>query len=166
LGSTHTWMGTSIKIGLALRLNRSGGNPRTSGTVFSNVGPLTELYDHSDYEQQHYALKGFLKDAYHSLSKAERQELVLQQLAKYYGAVAADVLAYEELVWRQETFTFADYTSDLLPHQHNGHPVYRRPYLNGRLYVAGSETAAHFPGYMDGAVASADWVYHQLLAAD
>jgi len=42
-----------------------------------------------------------------------------------------------------------------MPHQNNGHPLFRTPLMNGRLIIAGSETAANFPGYMDGAVQSA-----------
>jgi len=42
----------------------------------------------------------------------------------------------------------------ILPHQNNGNPIFYKPYLDGRLYVGGSETAKQYPGYMDGAVAS------------
>ena len=113
------------------------------------------MYDHSTVADDQYALKGFLNSAYHSLSRTARRDLVLNQLRKYYGDVVDDFTAYEEGVWRHEPFTFKDYAGHVLPHQHNGHPVFRSTYLAGRLLLAGAETAVLYPGYMDGAVRSA-----------
>lgn len=58
--------------------------------------------------------------------------------------------------------TYSDYNSHVLPHQHNGHAAYRDSYWDGKLMIAGAETAAHHPGYMDGAVSSAKHVLHQI----
>jgi monoamine oxidase len=101
---THTWMSESIKIGLRYKQPfwRENGS---SGTVFSNVGPITELYDHSNNEDKLYALKGFVKDEYSQVSQAERLELIMIQLQKFYGKQAKDYLSYEETVWRDESFT-------------------------------------------------------------
>ena len=57
---THTWMGESIKIGFTYTdpFWLSSG---TSGTIFSNVGPIGEMYDHSNFEGNKHALKGFMK---------------------------------------------------------------------------------------------------------
>ncbi|MFT5997699.1 MAG: monoamine oxidase [Neolewinella sp.] len=152
---THTWMGESIKVGLryAKPFWRENGGP--GGTIFSNVGPVTEMYDHTNIEESKYALKGFLNGTYHSITREERRDMVLTQLRKYYGDVVDDYLAYEEGVWQQEVFTFTPYDSHVLPHQNNGHPIFRETYLDGRLLLAGSETAVVYPGYMDGAVRSA-----------
>ena len=38
-------------------------------------------------------------------------------------------------------------------------------YLNGKFFVAGSETANKFPGYMDGAIRSAQYVVKQVLGS-
>ncbi len=159
--STQTWMGDSIKIGL--RFDRPfWREDRLSGTVFSNVGPIPELYDHADYEDRHFALKGFLNGAYHSVSREARQTMVLDQLSKYYGDRIREYTAYEEAVWRQEPFTYAEYPGHVLPHQNNGNPIFRQPFWNGKLWIAGSETAPQFPGYMEGAVQSAQWMLAQL----
>lgn len=159
--ATHTWMGESIKIGLRYEKPfwRRGNS---SGTIVSNVGPITEMYDHSDFADTHYALKGFLNGSYYPLSEEERLEMVLQQLRKYYGKEVEAFTGYEELVWRKEPFTYAEYGAHVLPHQYNGHAVYQQAYLNGKLYLAGSETAREFPGYMDGAVRSAAFVCQQI----
>ena len=110
---------------------------------------------HTNLKDSKYALKGFLNGTYHSLTREERRDMVLSQLRKYYGDVVDNYLAYEEGVWRNEPFTFTPYDSHVLPHQNNGHPVFREEYLGGKLLLAGSETATLYPGYMDGAVRSA-----------
>lgn len=152
---TQTWMGESIKVGLryAEPFWRKDGRP--GGTIFSNVGPVSEMYDHTNVEGTQFALKGFLNGSYFSLTRAERRNLVVDQLRKYYGDVVDTFTAYEEAVWRNEPFTYAPKNGHVLPHQHNGHPLFREAYCNGKLIVAGSETAALYPGYMDGAVRSA-----------
>ncbi len=152
---THTWMGESIKVGLRYDQPFWRENGAPGGTIFSNVGPVSELYDHSSFTDDQFALKGFLNGAYHSLSRAERRDLVLHQLRKYYGPVVDGFRDYEEAVWRQEPYTFTEYSEHVIPHQHNGHPIFRETFLAERLLLAGAETAALFPGYMDGAVRSA-----------
>ena len=69
--ATHTWMGESIKVGLryATPFWRA---ENSSGTIFSNVGPIPEMYDHADAEEKHFSLKGFFNGAYYSVTKAER----------------------------------------------------------------------------------------------
>lgn len=151
--NTHTWMGESIKI--ALTFATPFWRKASSGTIFSNVGPVSEMYDHANYEDNRFALKGFLNGAYFSMTKSERLELIMKQLQKYYGSQVRDFLTYEEAVWRKEKFTFSDYENHVLPHQNNGHQVFQQSFLNGKLFLAGSETATQFPGYMEGAVRSA-----------
>ncbi len=159
---THTWMGESIKVALTYP-SPFWRKENSSGTLFSNVGPIPEMYDHTNVEEDRFALKGFLNGTYYTLSKTERLELIRRQLRKYFGQQADDFTAYEEAVWRNDPFTFAPYPKHVLPHQNNGHPLFRQPYLDGRLFIAGAETAATFPGYMDGAVESAKFVSNQIV---
>jgi len=161
---THSWMGDSIKIGLTFA-KPFWKSELLSGTVFSNAGPITELYDHSNFETDLFALKGFMNNSYYSATKQQRKNLALNQLRKYYGKAVDDYLTYEELVWRNEAHTFVDYSEPVFSHQNNGHAIYQKPLFDNRLYIAGSETSAHFPGYMEGAAASALWVYTNLMKA-
>jgi len=158
---TQTWMGESIKIGFTYTTPfwREKGN---SGTIFSNSGPIVEMYDHSNIEDNLYALKGFMNGAYFSLSKEERMEIVLNQLKKYYGSNATNFISYEEMVWQKETHTYTPYKSPLMPHENNGNNIYLKSYFNHTLYFAGAETVPQFPGYMDAAVASANRVFSEL----
>ncbi len=161
LTNTHTWMGESIKIALTYE-KPFWKEGESSGTIFSNPGPIPEMYDHSNFENSKFALKGFLNGAYFSVTKEQRLEMILKQLEKYYGPKVRDLLDYQEMIWQNETFTYAQYKNHIFPHQNNGHKVFRRSYLNNRLFIAGTETAEHFPGYMEGAVRSAQWVFKEL----
>jgi len=76
LKNTHTWMGESIKVGLHYK-HPFWNEGNLSGTIMSNVGPIPEMYDHSNPETGKYALKGFLNGSYYSVSKEERLKLIL-----------------------------------------------------------------------------------------
>lgn len=159
--NTHTWMGESIKIGLGYQ-NPFWREKGLSGTIFSNAGPITEMYDHSNAEDSKFALKGFLNGAYFSLKKEQRLELILTQLEKYYGSQVREYIDYQELIWQNESLTYAPYETQLFPHQNNGNKVFRDSYLNNNLFISGTETSEVFPGYMEGAVRCSQWVAHKL----
>lgn len=159
---THTWMGESIKVALSFD-EPFWRSDHLSGTIFSNVGPIPEMYDHANFEDSGFALKGFLNGNYFSYSKEQRLELVLKQLRKYYGNKIDSYLNYHETVWRHEKFTFVEYKSHVLPHQNNGHYIYQNSYWDGRFYIGGSETAQQHPGYMDGAVARSNAIAEKLM---
>jgi len=161
--STQTWMADSIKVGFTYSRPfwRDAGS---SGTIMSNVGPITELYDHFSFNEKAFALKGFMSGSYYSVSAERRKNAALQQLRKFYGEEAAHPLSYIENVWRHEPYTFSGYADSVIPHQNNGHEVYQKPHMKGKLWFAGAETSTISPGYMDGAVYSAQRVVKNLLA--
>ncbi|MGM0545327.1 MAG: flavin monoamine oxidase family protein [Bacteroidota bacterium] len=156
---THTWMAESIKVAVTFE-DPFWRASDSSGTIFSNVGPVSEMYDHSG--EGNYALKGFMNNAYHRVSREQRKQLVIEQLRRFYGSAVDGFLSYRELVWQDEPFSFSEYDQPVIPHQHNGHAIFQEPFFGGRLIIAGSETATAFPGYMDGAVESARRVVEQL----
>ena len=158
---THTWMGESIKVAFTYNTPfwRQDG---LSGTIYSNAGPITEMYDHSNFEDSHHALMGFFNGAYFLTSQAERKALALAQLKKYYGNSASDFISYHEKVWRADEYIFSNYKYPVSPHQNNGHAVFQKPYLNGLLYIGGTETSVIHPGYMEGAILSAITIFNQL----
>jgi len=149
---THTWMAESIKIAFTFK-DAFWRKSNSSGTIFSNVGPVHEMYDHSI--NHHFALKGFMDNAYHSISTKQRKELVLDQLRRFYDVKVDKYLSYHECIWQKEPFTFSSYLHPVIPHQHNGHSIFQKSFFDKKLLIAGSETATEFPGYMDGAVESA-----------
>lgn len=160
--NTHTWMGDSIKVGL--RYAKPFWREKDkSGTIFSQVGPVIEMYDHSNFEENQFALKGFLNPAFARLEKEERKQLIIQQLASFFGEEATQPESYEETIWEKEAFTFVEYEQHVLPHQNNGHQVFQKSYLANRFFLAGAETDADYPGYMNAAVRSAAFVFKNLI---
>ena len=152
--STHTWMSQSIKV--ALRYEKAfWRSEKLSGTIFSNVGPIPEMYEHSNYEDTDHVLMGFFNGNYYSLTREERLKMALNQLKKYFGTQAEEYLSYHEEVWSNNKHTHYPYENHVTPHQNNGHPLYKTLFFDKHLIVAGTETSAHYPGYMEGAIHSA-----------
>ncbi|CAH1001710.1 hypothetical protein LEM8419_02616 [Neolewinella maritima] len=152
--ASDTWMGRSIKVALVYDTPfwREG---REAATFFSNVGPVSELHDHSDPVGGGYALKGFLDPATAALAPAERERRVVAQLVRAYGPAATTYRAYHDTVWRDEPFTLRSTAPDPTPHRHAGEALLRGSHWNGRLLLAGAESSDAYPGYMEGAVRSA-----------
>lgn len=159
---THTWMAESIKIALTFQ-EPFWRKTNSSGTIFSNVGPVNEMYDHSNEHQSQYALKGFMNEAYHSVSHNDRKKLVIKQLRRFYGDKADSYHSYHERLWKDESYSFVKYDNDIIPHQNNGNRIFQKPYWDDQLFISGSETASSFPGYMDGAVESAQRTVDQIM---
>jgi monoamine oxidase len=159
---TQTWMEESMKIALVYKrpfwreMNRSG-------TLFSNAGPMMEVYDHCDAEVSRYALCGFLDSGFRDLESNERQQLVLKQLSSVFGEAANSIIDYRELNWSSEAFTARSPDLPLFPHQNNGNLLYQNTAYGDRLLFAGTETSPHHGGYMEGAVFASDQVFAQLL---
>lgn len=151
---THTWMGESIKFAVEYATPFWKEN-NFSGTLYSQASIIQEMYDHSSADNTKYALKGFLNGGTNTLSKVERRDKVIQQLTAFFGIEAENYSAYYEKVWREEPLTFYPYEQLIMGHQNNGHALYKNKYLDGKLYISGSETATQNPGYMDGAVYAA-----------
>lgn len=148
---THTWMEDSIKIGLTYE-SPFWQQDSMPSTLFSNSGPITELYDHGNAEKSKYALCGFMNPALKTLTLSHRQELVKTQLRTVFGEKALGFTDYKECVWSSEDYTAISSTDFLFPHQNNGNPIFRLPYFKNKLLISSSESAETFPGYMDGAL--------------
>ena len=161
---TQTWMEDSIKVALTYK-EPFWQQENLSGTLFSNAGPISELYDHSNHERSKYALGGFVNASFQQLGIAERRMSVMQQLKNVFGAKAAAFVDYEECVWSREESTFAASDVALYPHQNNGNPIFREAYCNEKLLVSSAESALALPGYMDGAVSAANARAQKIIAA-
>ena len=159
---TQTWMEDSIKV--ALRYDKQFWQDKgQSGAFFSNSGPLTEFYDHSNQERKKFSLCGFMSTAYKNLSEEDRKYNVLTQLKNTFGADALNYIDYQECIWGQEENTFEKSDSPLFPHQNNGHPVFRKSFFDDRLFISSAESAKEFAGYMDGAVFAGNHTAQKIL---
>ncbi|MEM8893187.1 MAG: NAD(P)/FAD-dependent oxidoreductase [Bacteroidota bacterium] len=159
--TTHTWMGESIKA--ALVFDHSPWRKQHIGSLFSQLGPFTELHDHMHSDVKINALKGFMHPGAHEWSIEGRKQNAIDQLKLYFPKHDLTPRSYHEFDWQNEPMTFHQYQSELSPHQNNGHPHFRESFFEDRLFFAGSETAQFFPGYMDGAVERAESVAQQII---
>lgn len=153
LPAVHTWMAGSVKFVLEYEKPfwRENGY---SGMLYSHVGIVTELYDHTNVEESKFGFTGFLNSGISSYSQEVRKELVLKQLASLLGNQILNFISYDDKVWTDEYISGGPQKIQR-PHQHNGHPLLQESYMNGKLYFSGTETATQFGGYMEGAIISA-----------
>ncbi|WP_339658946.1 NAD(P)/FAD-dependent oxidoreductase [Flavobacterium frigidarium] len=160
---THTWMQDAIKVAFVYD-TAFWRNKNISGTLFSNVGPITEFYDQSNEALTTFALCGFISSGMEMYTKEERLIKLKTQLEKVFGQEALQFTSYHETVWSKEEFTkSAKQIGFMYPHQNNGHPLFRKNYCDNRLLFAGTETAQQHPGYMEGAVVAAQRVANEIL---
>jgi len=161
---THTWMEDSIKIALTYS-QPFWQQENVSGTLFSNAGPITELYDHCNHENSKYALCGFINAFFKSLTSEERRARVMNQLKNVFGMEAEAFIDYEECIWSNEADTYEASDSFLLPHQNNGNPIFSQSFFDDKLLISSAESALEFPGYMNGAVYSANVIAKKITKA-
>ncbi|QTD38413.1 FAD-dependent oxidoreductase [Polaribacter batillariae] len=160
---THTWMKDSIKFGLVYK-TPFWKEKGLSGVGFSNVGPFTEIYDHTNFKNKTFALMGFLNNNLSKETKAYREEKISKQLFKFFGKEGKNYICYEEKVWHKEPLLSFNNQQFLSPHSNNGHPIYQKKYINNKLIIAGSETSPSYGGYMEGAIFRGNQVVAQLVS--
>lgn len=158
MNSTHTWMSNAMKVGMTFTAP-FWRDKNLSGTVIGQVGAVTELYDHSNAEDNTYGLMGFLNEGLRDLSSEERKQRILDYLIKYFGEEIGAYLTYEEKDWSKDWNTSCETIKSVYMSPTYGNPVFAKMYMNDRLVFSGAETSPLYGGYMDGAV------YSGLLAA-
>lgn len=161
---THTWMKDAIKFSVGY-ITPFWRDQKLSGAGFSNIGPLTEVYDHSSYNDCSYALAGFISTEFTNEDKEVRQIKVIDQLVKLFGKEALQIKFYEEKLWSNDiniSLPSSDYVS---PHENNGHFIYQKPIFNNNFYIGGTETSKEYGGYMEGAVYRAIEIVNQIQKA-
>ena len=115
---------------------------------------MVELYDHSNYEEEHFALMGFVNEALREYSAPVRQERILEYLARFLGKGVHNFLEYTELDWSHEAYTTQQPIKSMYMSPPYGHSAFKDWYLDGRLRFGGAETSPIHGGYMDGAIRS------------
>ncbi|CDF79504.1 amine oxidase [Formosa agariphila KMM 3901] len=153
LPTVQTWMAGSIKFVLEYSepfWRRNG----YSGMLYSHVGIVSEMYDHTNFEEDKFGFTGFLNGSSSTYTKALRKALVLKQLEELLGEDASTPLTYSEKIWTDDFILNGNRLINI-PHQNNGHPVFKETYMGDKLYFSGTESTDEFSGYMEGAILSA-----------
>ena len=159
---TQTWMSGSAKFAVEYK-KAFWKDKGFSGSVFSQSGLATEMYDHTNVEETKFALKGFLNGTANHYTFEERKQKVITQLTHYFGEEALDYVSYNDKVWN-DSYIQAGEESFLPPHANNGHAVFGERYMGYKLLFAGTETSAPFGGYMEGAILAANSIVAKVLA--
>jgi monoamine oxidase len=153
LPTVQTWMAGAIKF-TAEYTEPFWRKKGFSGMLYSHADIVVEMYDHTNFEEDKYALKGFLNGGAAGFDTEVRKQNVLRQLGELLGDEARHPTSYIDKVWNDEYLLKGNPVIER-PHQNNGHPLLQMDYMNGKLLFCGTETATEYPGYMEGAVDAA-----------
>jgi len=138
---------------------------RSNGQLWQASGPLAGTYDITPENSAHGVLAvlsaASAAEALHRQAPAERRATVLAAVAQHFGSAAQSPLHYAERCWSEEPWSGGGYAAYLGPgHFAHGMAALRSPC--GHLHWAGTETALEWPGYMEGALESAERVLAEL----
>lgn len=152
-----TWMAGQAKF-FALYDRADWRKIGLSGQGFSMCGPLGEVHDGSSGAGSPYGLTGFIGiPPLRRKNKDSITQAILTQLTLLFGQAAGEPVSIYYQDWAREEFTATEYDQRAL---HN-HPEFLPPsgkttIWDGTFHFAGTETADHFGGYLEGALSSAE----------
>lgn len=166
---TPTWMAGHAKV-IALYESPFWREQGLSGEVFSRRGPLSEIYDASPASGGPYALFGFSglsAEMRRQLGLSEFSRLCLAQLQRLFGVQASPPVELLIKDWSDDEFTATE--SDRAPLTQ--HPAYGLTpsgcaIWEGKILLAGSESAEHSGGYLEGALEAAIDILNYLSDLD
>jgi monoamine oxidase len=154
---SSTWMAGQAKF-FALYDKADWRKIGLSGQGFSLCGPLGEIHDGSSDVNRPYGLTGFVGiPALRRKDSETMIQTILTQLSLLYGQAAGHPVRVYYQDWAREEFTATEYDQRAA---HN-HPEFQPPYgktsiWDGMFHFAGTETADHLRGYLEGALSSAE----------
>ena len=159
--------------GTIIKVNAIYGEPfwraeGLKGFGFATDGTVLAAFDNSPPDGSPGALCAFVKGDQSrrlaGLEPARRREEILAGLGRFFGPRARTPEAYHELDWSAEPWTRGCFSAHFPPGVWTRYgPVLREPC--GRIHWAGTETAAIWNGYMDGAVRSGERAADEALEA-
>ncbi len=148
---TPVWMGASAKVVVVYPepFWREGG---LAGSGMSYVGPLRELHDMSPSSGSHGAIFGFASTGDPRLTRAE----ALEQMVRLFGPAAADPVDVQIVDWGTDPNTVVTPNSPRPRYDLYGAPELTAGLWDDRLFFCSTETAAHNPGHVEGALQAAE----------
>ncbi len=152
-----TWMAGHAKF-FALYDKANWRKIGLSGQGFSLCGPLGEIHDGSCEVNTPYGLTGFV--GIPALRRKNRESMIqaiLTQLILLYGQQAGQPVSIDYQDWAKEEFTATEYDQRAVHNHPEFHPPSGKTSIwDGRFHFAGTETADHLGGYLEGALSSAE----------
>ncbi|CAM9132906.1 unnamed protein product [Ectocarpus fasciculatus] len=158
MARTPTWMGNTGKIGFLYK-NHFWKELGYSGTVFSEVGPMAQIWDSCSADNETAALSSFVFDeALHSLKDPEhalsQDSPVMRQLVQVFGPQAKTPTKIVWKAWHTDPFT-SHHSGDSSVEGDTplGHPIAHKAHHN--IIFSGAESCPYENGHMNGAVVAA-----------
>ncbi len=161
MAAAPTWMAAQAK-SITTFANPFWHAAGQSGNAFVRhpQAVLGEVFDASASDRGG-ALGGFV-----ALNAAQRENfqrglplLIASQLAQLFGPQAQDGKPFLQ-DWANEPWTCSAMDRASPPDAPQNDPLLRQPLWAGRVFLGGSEVAAHGAGHMEGALEAADRVAH------
>ncbi|GFE48367.1 hypothetical protein So717_01200 [Roseobacter cerasinus] len=163
LQSTATWMAGQAKA-VAVYNTAFWREAGLSGDAMSRHGPMVEIHDASPVATGPAALFGFI--GVPPAARRDEQALkqaIIAQLIRLFGAQAATPRHLFVKDWAFDPFTSIELDQQpLYTHPQYGRPQALRNIWDNRLIFGGTETAAQFGGYLEGALEAAEEVHATL----
>jgi monoamine oxidase len=139
-----------------------------TGQATSDTGPIRLTFDNSPPDGAPGVLLGFMEGenarVWGQRSKADRRAAAIECFRRYFGAPAGNPRDYFDKSWADDQWTRGCYGGYTPPGVLVDFGAALRPPV-GRIHWAGTETAEHWNGYMDGAVESGLRAAGEVLAA-
>lgn len=158
--TVQTWMAGAIKFVVEYE-NAFWRKNGYSGMLYSHAGIITEMYDHTNFEESRYGFTGFLSAGALSYPLETRKELVIEQLKALFSNQADIYSTYIDKVWTDRYILSGNQVVQR-PHQNNGHLLLQNSYLENSLHFCGTETATAYAGYMEGAIIAAKSIMNKI----
>ncbi len=159
---THTWMSNAIKVGMIFS-TPFWREKNYSGTVIGQNGPVIELYDHCNFDDNSFSLMGFVNEGLRNAKPEDRRERILSYLEKYLGESVRNYTDYFEKDWSKDQFTTCENLKSGHMSTQYGNALFANFYMNGKVLFSGTETAKQHGGYLEGAVISGLTAAKQIL---
>ncbi|XP_038070069.1 amine oxidase [flavin-containing] B-like [Patiria miniata] len=138
-----------------------------NGIVLGSEGPVVGSFEDIKPDGSHPAIMGFLNGEkarkYCLMTKEERKKVVCEYYAKVFGTdEALHPVNYVDHNWMDEEFSGGCYMAAAPPGVFTQFGRVMREPL-GRVYFAGTETANHWAGYMEGAIQAGERAAREIL---
>jgi len=159
MGSTLKWLAAYDE-----PFWRTDGN---SGEVLSTEGPLNVVYDNVHVGGQPCLVGLIVGDSalkWGAVSPEERKSAILGHLASFLGPKAAKPSAWLDKDWGADPWSQGCPVASMVPGAMTSVGDWLAKPL-GPIHWAGTETATHWPGYMEGALQAGERAAAEVTAA-
>lgn len=168
LRGTPTWMSHSLKA--AVVYDRPFWRENSlAGRIRSFAGPVGDWHDASPPDALETGAAGGLFGfgsplTFHERSEQDNRAAIIEQLVHCFGDEASDPLAVHWLDWSTDLATTPESGSACRGEHPRPVSELAELWWDGRLSFAAAETAQEHPGFLDGAIESADRAAQHVLS--